>query len=94
MPIEDAAVVWSEEISPYRRIGRITVKPQLAWSEARSSAVDDGMSFTPWHGLAVHCPLGGIIRVRKAVYEMAKKFRAERNGWAIREPSEMVPFGD
>lgn len=94
MPIEDAAVVWSEEISPYQRIGRITVKPQLAWSEARSSAVDDGMSFAPWHGLAVHRPLGGIMRVRKAVYEMAKKLRAERNGWEIREPSEMVPFGD
>jgi hypothetical protein len=93
MPIEDAAVVWPEEVSPYRRIARITVKPQLAWSEARSSAVDDGMSFAPWHGLAAHRPLGGIMRVRKAVYEEAKKFRAERNGRVIQEPHEMVPLG-
>lgn len=69
MPIENAAVVWPEETSPYQPIDRITVKPQLAWSEARSSAVDDGMLFSPWHGLAAHRPLGGIMRVRKAVYE-------------------------
>lgn len=94
MPIENAAVVWSEEVSPYQRIARITVKPQLAWSEVRSSAVDDGMSFTPWHGLAGHRPLGGIMRVRKAAYEAAKKFRAERNGRVIQEPREMVPFED
>jgi hypothetical protein len=94
MPIENAAVVWSEEISPYQRIARITVKPQLAWSEVRSSVVDDGMSFTPWHGLAAHRPLGGIMRVRKAAYEAAKRFRAERNGRVIQEPREMVPFED
>jgi Catalase len=94
MPIENAAVVWSEEVSPYQRIARITVKPQLAWSEVRSSVVDDGMSFTPWHGLAAHRPLGGIMRVRKAAYEAAKKFRAERNGRVIQEPREMVPFED
>jgi hypothetical protein len=94
MPIENAAVVWSEEVSPYQRIARITVKPQLAWSEVRSSVVDDGMSFTPWHGLAAHRPLGGIMRVRKAAYEAAKKFRAERNGRVIQEPREMVPLED
>ena len=94
MPIENAAVVWSEEVSPYQQIARITVKPQLAWSEVRSSAVDDGMSFSPWHGLAAHRPLGGIMRVRKAAYEAAKKFRAERNGRVIQEPREMVPFED
>src|SRR3984885_1803477 len=35
MPIENAAVVWSEKLSPYRRVALITVKPQVAWSEAR-----------------------------------------------------------
>ena len=92
MPIENAAVVWPEELSPFRRVGRITVEPQLAWSEARSLAVDDGMSFAPWHGLAAHRPLGGIMRARKAAYEAARKFRAEKNGRVIREPREMVSF--
>ena len=94
MPIENAAVVWSEEMSPYRPIARITVEPQTAWSEARSSVVDDGMQFSPWHGLAAHRPLGGIMRARKKVYEMAKKFRAEKNGRVIEEPREKVTFSD
>jgi hypothetical protein len=94
MPIEDAAVIWSEKLSPYRRVASITVKPQVAWSETRASAVDDGMSFTPWHGLAAHRPLGGIMRARKAAYEMARMFRAERNSRVIQEPREKVSFGD
>jgi hypothetical protein len=94
MPIENAAVTWSEELSPYRHIARITVESQLAWSEARASAVDDGMSFSAWHGLAEHRPLGGIMRARKAAYERARLFRAERNGRVIQEPREMVPFED
>jgi Catalase len=94
MPIEDASVVWSEERSPYRRVGRITVKPQVAWSEARAIAVDDSMSFAPWHGLAAHRPLGGIMRARKAAYEAAKKFRAERNGRIIQEPREIGSLPD
>jgi hypothetical protein len=94
MPIENAAVIWPEAISPYRAVARITVQPQLAWSAARSAAIDDGMSFAPWHGLAAHRPLGGIMRVRKIVYEMARKFRAEANRRIIQEPREMVPFAD
>jgi hypothetical protein len=94
MPIQNAAVVWPEEESPYRRIARIKVEPQTAWSESRLSAVDDGMQFSPWHGLAAHRPLGGIMRVRKEVYEAAKKFRVERNGRVIKEPRERVQFRD
>ena len=94
MPIEDAAVVWPEKLSPYRRVALITVKPQVAWSETRASAVDDGMSFAPWHGLAAHRPLGGIMRARKAAYEMARMFRAERNSRVIQEPREKMSLGD
>jgi hypothetical protein len=94
MPIENAAVVWPEEKSPYRPIARIKVEPQTAWSNARSSVVDDGMQFSPWHGLAAHRPLGGIMRARKQVYEAAKKFRAEKNGRVIEEPRQRVQLGD
>jgi hypothetical protein len=94
MPIEDASAVWPEDKSPYRPIARIKVEPQIAWTEARASVVDDGMSFSPWHGLAAHRPLGGIMRARRKVYEMAKRFRAERNGRAIEEPRAMVRFVD
>jgi hypothetical protein len=94
MPIENAAVVWSEQLSPFRPIARITVEPQSAWSDARVSAVDDGMSFSAWHGLMAHRPLGGIMRARKSAYEAARTFRAERNGRIIQEPREAVLFED
>jgi hypothetical protein len=86
MPVENAATVWPEDKSPYRRVAWIILKPQIAWSEERSVAVDDGMAFSPWHGLAAHQPLGSIMRVRKLSYEAIKRFRAERNGRLIEEP--------
>lgn len=89
MPIEDPSVVWPEERSPYIPVARITVKPQTAWSEARSTEVDDGLSFSPWHGLAAHRPLGAIMRIRKAAYEMSARFRAEHNHCPIREPRQL-----
>ena len=50
------------------------------------------MSFTPWHGLAALRPLVGIMRVRKAAYEAARKFRTEKNGRVIQEPRDEVFF--
>jgi hypothetical protein len=86
MPIEDASVEWPEDRSPYVTVARIVAEPQPAWNEERSVAVDDGLSFSPWHGLAAHRPLGGVMRVRRRVYEEAVRFRAQHNGRAIGEP--------
>jgi hypothetical protein len=94
MPVENAATVWPVKKSPYRAVARITVKPQAAWTLARLAAVDDGMSFSPWHGLAAHRPLGSIMRVRKTAYEMGRRFRAEKTGRSVLEPREQKPFID
>jgi hypothetical protein len=94
MPVEDVSKVWPEKKSPYRGIARITVKPQTAWSPARSAAVDDGLSFSPWHGLAAHRSLGSIMRVRRMAYEMGRRFRSEKGGRAIQEPKKLAPFDD
>lgn len=92
MPIEDSSIVWPEELSPYIAVARITVKPQVAWSEVRSNAVDDGMSFSPWHGIAAHKPIGSIMRVRKMAYELSARFRAERSGLPMVEPKHLKDF--
>jgi hypothetical protein len=86
MPVEDASVPWPEDRSPYVTVARIVADPQTAWSQARSVLVDDGMLFSPWHGVTAHQPLGNVMRARKQVYEMSKRFRAERNGVAVTEP--------
>ncbi|MBV8682404.1 MAG: catalase family protein [Caulobacteraceae bacterium] len=87
MPIEDASKVWDEAISPYVTVARLSVGPQVAWSEARSQAVDDGMSFSAWHCLAAHRPLGGVNRARRTTYEAGRRFRAE-HGRPILEPRD------
>ena len=86
MPIEEASVRWSDEQSPYVAVARITVPPQVAWSDARSTAVDDDLAFNPWHGLAAHRPLGWVMRERKAVYETSARFRQEHNQHKVEEP--------
>lgn len=89
MPIEDASVEWPESESPYVTVARLRAAPQKAYGEELARRIDEGMQFNPWHALAVHRPLGSIMRVRKAVYAMSKRFRAERNGIEITEPRDV-----
>lgn len=94
MPIENAATVWPEDQSPYIAVARIVAPPQRAWSQARSEVGDDTLSFSPWHGLAAHRPLGSIMRLRKAVYEASANYRRERNHRAPEEPRSFSPLAD
>lgn len=94
MPIEDASVVWPEDASPYRAVARIRVLAQPAWSEERAARADDGLSFTPWHGLAAHRPLGSVNRARRPTYAAIAAFRAEHNGQRIEEPRAAVGLSD
>jgi hypothetical protein len=93
MPIEDAAVVWSEELSPHLAVARITVPQQNSWTDARAEVVDDRTSFNPWHGTMDHQPLGSVMRARRAAYAASVKFRAQHNAVDIPEPrdSSSVP---
>lgn len=88
MPIEDASVEWPEDLSPFISVARIVVKSQTGWSPAQSVKMDDGMAFSPWHGVEAHRPLGSIMRVRKMAYEMSAKFRSERNARKVEEPTK------
>lgn len=89
MPVEDASVEWPEAQSPYRAVATIRVGSQTAWSPARAALVDDGMVFSPWHGLAAHRPLGAVMRARQAAYAHSAQFRAARNGKPVAEPTSL-----
>jgi hypothetical protein len=86
MPIEDSSKVWPEDESPYVTIGRITAQPQDSWSPVNVKAIDDGMAFSPWHGIAAHQPLGSIMRVRRDTYRSSANFRGVHNGCPMHEP--------
>lgn len=93
MPIEDASVAWPEDLSPYIAVARITAEPQPAWNPERAAALDEGLSFSPWHGLAAHRPLGSIMRVRKAVYAQMAAQRMATNGRKGGEPKSLEGLG-
>ncbi len=94
MPLEDASIAWPEDQSPYVTVAQLVAPPQTAWSVARSAAVDEGMAFSPWHGLAAHRPLGSIMRVRKAVYDLAAAYRSEHNAIPVQEPRQVPDWAE
>lgn len=94
MPIEDASVPWPHQLSPYLTVARIAAPPQSAWSMQRAALVDDGMFFTPWHGVAAHRPLGRVMRARKRAYELSAAFRAEHGGSSRVEPAGPIELPD
>ena len=85
MPIEDPRREWSEADSPFRKLATIRILQQDCDSPAQR-AFAENLSFTPWHALPEHRPLGGINRARKVVYEAMSTFRHGRNQALRREP--------
>lgn len=78
-PIEDASIIWPEENNPYLVVATLAVPPQEGWSEELSRAIDDALSFAPWHGLIDHQPLGAVMRARRRVYTRAAASRSAMN---------------
>lgn len=85
MPIEDPGVLWDELVSPFQAVARIKILRQEFDSEAQR-AYGDNLSFSPWHALPEHRPLGGINRARKVVYRAISLFRHESNQTRRIEP--------
>ncbi len=79
MPIEDASIEWDETVSPPETVATLRIPAQDVNSpEGRELANQcEAMSFTPWNALANHRPMGGINRLRKAVYLASVKARTE-----------------
>ncbi len=72
--IEDACCEWSEQKHPFGSVATGTIPPQDFYTNERR-ALCESQTFTPWHGLSAHRPLGGINRLRLAVYEASAQLR-------------------
>jgi hypothetical protein len=89
MPVEDASVPWPEELSPHQTVAVLHLPAQDPYSDARRRYADDVLSFSPWHALAAHRPLGSIMRSRRAAYPRSSGFRHHVNGIEQHEPSSI-----
>jgi hypothetical protein len=86
-------VVWDQKVSPYVPVARIVVPSQPSYTDARAYAIDEGLAFSPWHGVAAHRPPGSVMRLRKLAYQNARRFRAEKNQRALSEPKAIGDVG-
>ncbi len=86
MPIEDPGKEWSERASPFRKVATIRI-PMQSFDRQQQVEFGENLSFSPWHSLPEHRPLGGINRSRKLVYEVISRFRHTQNNAPRREPT-------
>ena len=78
MPIEDTSIEWQQNDAPFETVARIKV-PAQDFDTPALNVQCDNQSFNPWFGLEAHRPIGGINRLRKAVYEAVSDYRHSRN---------------
>ncbi|WP_458724991.1 catalase family protein [Pseudomonas mandelii] len=78
MPIEDTSIQWKEKDAPFETVARIRL-PAQDFDTPALNVQCDNQSFNPWFGLEAHRPIGGINRLRKAVYEAVSDYRHSRN---------------
>lgn len=86
MPIEDPGKEWPETVSPFRKLATIRI-PQQDFDSAKQKEFGENLSYSPWHALPVHRPLGGINRARRVVYRVISMFRHEYNKVPRQEPT-------
>jgi hypothetical protein len=85
MPLDDPFRIWSLELSPPRKVATLRILQQEFDTDAIRT-YGENLSFTPWHCLPEHHPLGALNRARKVVYDTLSIYRHERNKVARREP--------
>ncbi len=76
-PIEDTAIAWREEDSPWVPVATILLPggdANSAVARAGSRAID-GLSFNPWNTTDQFRPLGNLNRARKSVYDASAAHR-------------------
>lgn len=77
MPVEDVSVEWDEKVSKPIPVATLTIGMQdIDSPEGRALADEcETMAFSPWNALAEHRPMGGINRLRQAVYLASQAVR-------------------
>lgn len=86
MPVEDTTIKWREKDSPFVPVARVVIHPQEV--AGPKDAFCENLSFSPWHGLPEHEPVGGLNRARKVVYQHIARYRRCSNGRFFGEPSD------
>lgn len=85
-PIEDASIEWLESESAPLKIAQINI-PKQEFDTEEQNKFCENLSFTPWHSLPEHRPLGNLNRARLEVYRAVSKARHTNNRAPRAEPT-------
>ncbi len=86
MPLDDALVPWRTWQSPYRKVATLRIEKLPHPDIDAMTDFGEHLSFTPWHGLAAHRPLGSINLARRGVYDAISTLRHGLNHVKRLEP--------
>jgi hypothetical protein len=74
--IENASEEWKESEFKFEKVATITIQlPQLDVDSEENIVHCEKLTFTPWHSLVEHKPIGSINRLRKSVYQASAEHR-------------------
>jgi hypothetical protein len=86
MPIENAAVLWPERLSP--RVSVATLRlPRQTFNTPAQMEFAKRLSYNPWHCIPGHRPLGNQSRARRKMYAELSKLRHTMNAIPHYEPT-------
>jgi len=101
MPLDDATRRWSKKASPYVAVATIRIHQARGYADPEGGGdakfVEDRLrlgervSYTPWHALEAHRPLGSINAARAFVYATVSRTRSGLNGTNAHVPPTPCP---
>lgn len=78
MDVDDSRIEWREAAAPFYKLATIRI-PQQTFDTPEQNTFCENLSFTPWHALPEHEPLGVTNRLRKVIYDHISRVRHEIN---------------
>jgi len=85
MLVEDSMTEWDEKAAPFYQVATIHI-PKQNFDTPEQNKFCENLSFTPWHALPAHKPLGAVNRMRKVIYENISRVRHAMNSAPRQEP--------
>jgi hypothetical protein len=85
MDVEDSTTEWKEAQAPFYPVATLRI-PRQVFDTPEQNEFCENLSFTPWHALPEHKPLGVTNRLRKVIYDHISRVRHEMNEAKRQEP--------
>lgn len=85
MSVEDSMTEWKESEAPFYKVATLEFAQQI-FDTPEQNQMCENLSFSPWHALPEHRPLGATNRMRKVIYDHISRVRHQMNAVPRQEP--------